>query len=448
MTLNFRSDESPDERRDVKAQPSQGIWTYLPKPVETSASGPNPTGLEPEFDFAVKANIEVATMPASAGSPVFSGYFPVVDSPVVAILKRHGGRVAGLTNMHELAFGMTSDNATFGPVRNPFDHLRSAGGSSGGSAACVAAGLVPISLGTDTGGSVSIPASVCGVVGFRPSTGRWPTAGTIGLSWTRDTVGVHAKSVEHVALIDTWISHDSSKNDMSAPSTDKPILGIPTAFTKDLDPAVASRFSEVRELLSAHLRIVDIDLDEVIAATDSAQWDIVGYEAPRCLATALATAEDIAPSEAWKHVVSRAASPDVRNILESYDNNPVDYESYTRAIKTADAAHQRYCEILDAAGINALIFPSLPALPAVLREDDLVMHRGSLVPLFPLFTRHVGPGTVMGVPSVSLPVGLIDAGGGVPLLPVGINVQGFAHQDSELLAIASQLETIMEQAFS
>nr|WP_272926248.1 amidase family protein [Glutamicibacter soli] len=446
--MYLRSEESPDERQDVKAQQSQGIWTYLPKALETSETDPNLTGPEPEFDFAVKANIEVAAMPASAGSPVFSDYFPDIDSPVVAILKRHGGQVAGLTNMHELAFGMTSDNATFGPVRNPFDHLRSAGGSSGGSAACVAAGLVPLSLGTDTGGSISIPASVCGVVGFRPSTGRWPTAGTIGLSWTRDTIGVHAKSVEHVAMVDTWISHNSASSDMSAPSTDKPILGIPTAFTKDLDPAVASRFAEVRQLLSAHLRILDIDLDEVIAATDSAQWDIVGYEAPRCLSTALATAEDIAPTEAWKYVVSRAASPDVRNILESYDNNPVDDESYTRAIRTADAAHQRYCEILDAAGIDALIFPSLPALPALLRDDDLVMHRGTLVPLFPLFTRHVGPGTVMGVPSVSLPAGLVDAGGGVPLLPVGVNVQGFAHRDSELLTIASQLETLLEQAFS
>lgn len=426
-------------------QAHQGIWTYLPNKTEPVAKTQGTVSLEPGFDFAVKANIEVAGMPASAGSPVFEGYFPVVDSPVVALLKRHGGRVAGLTNMHEMAFGITSNNATYGPVRNPFDPLRSAGGSSGGSAACVAAGLVPISLGTDTGGSISIPASVCGVVGFRPSTGRWPDAGTIGLSWTRDTIGVHAKTVAHAAMIDSWVSHDSIGPQAIPAETSTPVLGIPTAFTKDLDPAVAKRFAEVRELLSKHLNIIDVDLDEVFAFTDGAQWDLVGYEAPRILATALAKAKDLAPSEAWKHVVAHAASPDVRGILKAYATDPIEDSAYARALELTDAARQRYVEILAHAGIDALIFPSIPALPSLVGQDELVMHQGEQTPLFPLFTRHVGPGTVLGVPSVSLPTGLVDAGSGIPRLPVGINVQGFAHRDPELLSIAARVETFLKQ---
>lgn len=429
----------------MDSQAHQGIWTYRPNKTEPAPNVQDTVNLDPGFSFAVKANIEVARMPASAGSPVFAGYLPVVDSPVVAVLKRHGGRVAGLTNMHEMAFGITSNNPTFGPVRNPFDPLRSAGGSSGGSAASVAAGLVSVSLGTDTGGSISIPASVCGVVGFRPSTGRWPGAGTIGLSWTRDTIGVHAKSVAHVATIDSWVSHDSTKRDTSLAETRAPVLGIPTAFTKDLDPAVAAHFAEVRELLSTQLNMIDINLDEVFAATDGAQWDLVGYEAPRLLAAALAQAKDISPTEAWKYVVSHAASPDVRGVLQAYAAHPIEDNAYAHALELTDAARERYVEILVHAGIDALVFPSIPALPSLIGDDQLIMHLGERVPLFPLFTRHVSPGTVLGVPSVSLPTGLVDAGAGTPYLPVGINVQGFAHRDPELVAIAARVEALLKQ---
>ena len=427
----------------MNAQAQQGIWIYLPSKTEPAANNQGTVDLDAGFDFAVKANIEVAGLPASAGSPVFEGYLPGLDSPVVAILKRHGGRVAGLTNMHEMAFGITSNNATYGPVRNPFDPLRSAGGSSGGSAAAVAAGLVPISLGTDTGGSISIPATVCGVVGFRPTTGRWPGAGSIGLSWTRDTIGLHTTRVAHAQIIDSWIAHHD--RDAAQASGEFPVLGIPTAFTKDLDPLVAQRFVQVREFLSQHLHIVEVDLDEVFAATDAAQWDIVGFEAPRVLSAALAAAKDISPAEAWKNVLANAASPDVRGILQAYAAHPIETTAYVQSLERADIARSRYLEVLAQAGIDALIFPSIPALPSLIGHDELFMHLGEQVPLFPLFTRHVGPGTVLGVPSVSLPVGLVDAGPDIPRLPVGINLQGFAHRDPELLAIAARVEALLKE---
>src|SRR5204863_3451998 len=117
--------------------------------------------------------------------------------------------VAGKTNMHELALGTTNRNPAFGTVGNPAAPGRSAGGSSGGSAAAVAAGLVPLALGTDTGGSVRIPASYCGIVGFRPSIGRWPRTGVMPLSTTRDTVGVLAGSVAEVSLVDSIMTGSS-----------------------------------------------------------------------------------------------------------------------------------------------------------------------------------------------------------------------------------------------
>ncbi|GAA4380212.1 amidase family protein [Paeniglutamicibacter cryotolerans] len=416
----------------MSQETAAGIWTYLAdgripeaNPGATLAGG---------FDFAVKANIEVAGMPATAASPVFAGYLPEADSAVVTALKLHGGRVAGLTNMHELAFGITSNNATYGPVRNPFDPQRSAGGSSGGSGAAVAAGLVPVSLGTDTGGSISIPAASCGVVGFRPSTGRWPSAGTIGLSWSRDTVGVHARSVEHAATIDAWITNAPA----GAPVSERLLLAVPTAFIQDLDPRIATRFAEVVAALADTATIIEVDLDAVIEQTEASQWDLVGWEAPRLLSSHLAAAENISPEDAWELVIERAASPDVCGILEGYDAVPVSPAAYAEACATMANARADYARLVAAAGFDALLFPTLPTVPQRIGNDLSTEHNGEEVPLFPLMTRNLGPGTVLGAPMLTLPAGLTGDG-----LPVGITLQGPAHRDRGLLAVAAVIEAAL-----
>src|SRR5690606_13609012 len=128
------------------------------------------------------------------------------DAPVIATLRRAGALFLGKTNMHELSFGATSINRHTGPVRNPANPDLIAGGSSGGSAAAVAAGLAPAALGTDTGGSCRIPAALCGIVGYRPSNGRYSNAGVVPLSLTRDTIGLLTRSVEDAVLLDSAIT--------------------------------------------------------------------------------------------------------------------------------------------------------------------------------------------------------------------------------------------------
>lgn len=416
----------------MSQETAAGIWTHLADGHEPAAN-PGAT-LEHGFDFAVKANIEVAGMPANAASPVFAGHLAAVDAPVVTALKLHGGRVAGLTNMHELAFGITSNNATYGPVRNPYDASRSAGGSSGGSAAAVAAGLVPVSLGTDTGGSISIPAASCGVVGFRPSTGRWPSAGTIGLSWSRDSIGVHARSVEHAATIDGWITHDA----VSSPAPERPLLAVPTAFIRDLEQQVSERFTAVVASLADTATIIEVDLDTIIEQTEASQWDLVGWEAPRLLSDYLAAAENINPEDAWELVVERAASPDVCGVLEGYDAFPVSAGAYAEACTTMANARADYARLVAAAGFDALLFPTLPTVPQPIGNDLSTVHNGEEVPIFPLMTRNLGPGTVLGVPMLTLPAGVTRDG-----LPVGITLQGAAHHDRDLLAVASMIETAL-----
>ena len=161
----------------------------------------------------VKDNINTATLPTTAGTPSLIGNRPSANAHVVDALLGAGGIVFGKANMHELAFGITSNNGTFGPVRNPYDMSKIPGGSSGGNAAGVAARFAPAGIGTDTGGSTRIPAALCGVVGFRPTVGRYAGTGTLAgvrevvpISHTRDTPGPIARSVADVALLDAVIT--------------------------------------------------------------------------------------------------------------------------------------------------------------------------------------------------------------------------------------------------
>ena len=156
--------------------------------------------------LAIKDNIDCAGMPTAAGTAALRDAVPRADAPVVARVIDAGALAAGKANMHELAFGCTNDNGFFGPARNAYDPSRIPGGSSGGSAVLVASGAVPAALGTDTGGSVRIPAALCGLVGFRPTHGRYPSGGVVPISPTRDTVGPIARTVADVMLLDEILS--------------------------------------------------------------------------------------------------------------------------------------------------------------------------------------------------------------------------------------------------
>ncbi len=151
----------------------------------------------------IKDNIDSASLPTTAGSRAFEGWQPKEDAPVLASLLKAGGVMLGKANMHEMAFGVTSNNPVYGPVRNPYDTTMISGGSSGGTAAAIAARVVVGGLGTDTGGSCRIPAALCGCVGLRPSFGRYSSAGVIPLTWTRDTPGPLARTVDDLILLDS-----------------------------------------------------------------------------------------------------------------------------------------------------------------------------------------------------------------------------------------------------
>ena len=162
--------------------------------------------------IGLKDAIGTAEFPTSAGTSALRDHIPATDAAVVQPLTAAGAFVLGKLNMHELSYGITSNNACTGAVRNPYDLTRIPGGSSGGAGAAVAAGLVPVAMGTDTGGSVRIPAALCGVVGFRPTTGRYAQTGIVPVSHTRDTAGPICRTVDDAAMIDALITNEEGQS--------------------------------------------------------------------------------------------------------------------------------------------------------------------------------------------------------------------------------------------
>ena len=207
----------------------------------------------------------------TAGSPLFKDFVPDTDARVVQKLRAAGAISIGKTNLHELAFGITSRNPHFGPVLNPLDHGRLAGGSSGGSAAAIASGIVPLALGTDTGGSIRIPASFCGIVGLKPTYGRVSRRGVLPLAFSLDHVGPLGSCVDDCALALEVMTERTLERQ---PRTKLPELriGVPrTFFFEHLEEAVRERTHRSISLLaSAGAQVTQIDVpnfDEINLAS-------------------------------------------------------------------------------------------------------------------------------------------------------------------------------------
>ncbi|MBG6085157.1 amidase family protein [Zhihengliuella flava] len=408
-----------------------GVWTEVADAAQIAAQRPDAGS----FPLAVKANIAVAGFHHSAGCRALETAPATADADVVALLRPAGAVVVGTTNMHELAFGITSDNATYGPVRNPSDPTRSAGGSSGGSAAAVARGDVDVALGTDTGGSMTIPASLCGVVGFRPSTGRWPSGGLVGLSWTRDTPGVFARNVARVEAIDQRVAPAPPQQVDRLPAGSETTVAVPQEFLRQLDPHTERAFAAALERWRPAVNLVELELGEILDLTRAAEGPLVMWESRQLLADAAARALGMSPEAALARLSEQVQSPDVRELLRNQRDAPVSAEQYAAAQRSTARARQLYAERLADAGIDALVFPTTPA-PAPRWSESLTISDGTgAVDTFGRFTRHTGLGTVLGAPVVSVPAP-VEAG----QLPVGIAVQGARFDDARLLAVAAHLE--------
>lgn len=420
------------------ATASHGTWIGEAAPESATAM----TGPLSGVGFAVKDNIDVAGLPTTAGSPLLNSVARA-DAGVVNSLRDSGAVVLGKTNMHELAFGITSNNPTYGPVRNPFDPQRIAGGSSGGSAVSVATGAVPFALGTDTGGSITIPAAFCGVVGFRPTTGRYPGDGLVNLSHSRDTVGVHACTATDVALVDAVVTHRPAGAAASPVDVAGLRIGIPTGRFDDLDPEVSRCVKNgLDALTAAGATLVEVTVADDLALGGGPGITLVLYEAARLLRRYLAET-DRPEHPTLEEIADRVASPDVRALVMLMATESTTAEDYEQARRVRWTLQRSYARAFADSGAQVFVWPTTPVLAPLVGQDDTLTLNGREVAVFPTVTRFAAPGTVAGQPMVTLPCGASKIG-----VPVGLCLEGRSRDDERLLAIAAALQPVLGDAHS
>jgi indoleacetamide hydrolase len=403
------------------------------------AANPRPTGPLHGLPFALKDTIDTADLPTTGATPALREWRPARNAPIAQALLDAGGTLMGKQAPGELSFGITGNSTAFGTVGNPYDARCLPGGSSSGTGAGVAAGLVPFGLGADTGGSCRIPAALCGCVGFRPSHGRYDQTGVIPISSTRDTAGPLARSVADVRLVDR----------ICAPGTDEPQgttvelsgmrLGVPRAhFYDGLDGEVAAATeSALSRLTEGGAVLVEEDLQDIRELNEQVSFPLVLFEVLRELAAymyqhgARLTVRDL---------VAQVESDSIRAILESVlDEDQIPAAAYRDALVVHRPALQAaYARYFDEHEVGALLVPTTP-LPArphqAPGEDTTVELNGESVDTFFTYIRNTDPPSNAGLPCLSIPCGLSSDG-----LPIGLELVGPAASDARLLAIGEAVE--------
>ena len=387
--------------------------------------------------IVVKDNIHVAGMPNTAGTPGLKNFVPLASNEVVLRLEAAGAVIIGKTNLHELAFGITSDNAGFGAVRNPYDDSLIPGGSSGGTAVAISAGIVPAGLGTDTGGSVRIPPSLTGIVGFRPSMGRYPSSAVTPISVTRDTVGLLSRTVGDLIVLDDVIVAEQTPVIDVAPGEIR--LGVPRGYfyqNIDSEAAVVVEATLAR-LAEANVELIEMDIPEIDSLMANSAFPIAFYEVLRDLTAYLA---EFNTGVSFAELTEAAASPDVKGVLGLVSGEgKTSEEVYTAAMDAREQLRKNFQAYFASERLDAIIFPTtiLPARP-IEGSMETVELNGEQVPTLPSYIHNTDPASIAALPGISLPVGLTVSG-----LPVGMEIDGPEQSDRRLLAVAKTLEGII-----
>ena len=371
--------------------------------------------------LSIKDLLDMRGMATTAASRVREGHVAERDAPTIAYLRQAGAVLVGKTNLHEFAFGTTNEDSAFGLARNPHDPTRSPGGSSGGSAISVAAGMALATVGTDTGGSIRIPSAACGIVGLKPSLGEVSIDGVVPLSRTLDHVGPLAQTVTDASIVYHALLGDvAAKLPVPAPIHGLR-LAVPRSYFCDvLDDDVRARFEEALDRLrGAGARVDEI---EIRHAKEIAPiyLHIVLADAAAYHATALETMPD-------------RYTPAVRIRLEMA--RYVLAEDYVRAL----AGRERLMREVDAALAqhDALILPTLP-IPAPPLGANTIQVGGVAEPVRNLMLRLTQPFNVTGHPAIAMPSGLTADG-----LPCSVQLVGCRMQTDALVRVAFACEGLI-----
>ena len=369
--------------------------------------------------ISIKDLIDIAGQPTTAGSRVRAGHIAGRDAPVVQRLREAGAVLIGKTNLHEFALGTTSEDSAYGPVHNPRDLARSAGGSSGGSAAAVATGMGLASLGSDTGGSIRIPAAACGVVGLKPSIGEVPTDGVVPLSTTFDHVGPITRSVTDATTLWAVLTGRRSATLHTRPPSSVVLGALGDYFTALLDADVRAVFGRAVEALQRSGMRLD---QRAIPGTEGildAYINVSLAEAAHWHAPTLDTkANDY--------------QPPVRERLER--GRTISAVNYLRGLDTCASLAHAVDAALD--GCDALVLPSLAIVAPIVGSEKATMDNGETALVRAAMLRLTQLFNMTGNPAISLP---IPTSG----LPVGLQLVGKRGETEALLATALACERVL-----
>ena len=375
--------------------------------------------------FAAKDLFDVAGRPTRAGSTIRADAAPAAeDATAVARLKEAGAVLVGLTHMDEFAYGFTGENAHYGAVRNPRDPERIAGGSSSGSGAAVAAGLVPFALGSDTNGSVRVPAALCGVFGFKPTYGRVSRAGVAPLAWSFDHVGVLAATLDDTAAALDAVQGPDARDPAASPDEPDPLAPHLGAGVAGLRIAVAG----------GHFAVGGFP--EVFAAV---------RRAAECLGAGREV--EIPDSDRAGPAALLITSAEAATLhFDEIRTRDAEFDRFTRArwvaatmiphawVARAQQFRRRYREIVRAAfeEVDIVMTPTTPFLPTKIGQSQIEID-GKTLPVRGTLGRFTAPFSFVGCPAMSVPI----RGDGP--FPPGVQLVAAPGKDGYLLRAASSL---------
>ncbi|HZH89267.1 MAG TPA: Asp-tRNA(Asn)/Glu-tRNA(Gln) amidotransferase subunit GatA [Pyrinomonadaceae bacterium] len=408
-----------------------------------------PAGALGSVPVAVKDNICVRGLQASCGSAILGGYHPPYDATVIERLHDAGAIIVGKTNCDEFAMGSSNENSAYGPARNPWDTERVPGGSSGGSAAAVAARIVPVALGSDTGGSVRQPASFCGIVGVKPTYGRVSRYGLVAFGSSLDQIGIFATNIADAALT---LSVIAGRDPRDSTTADVPVPDYASALTLDVRGA---RIGVPRELfgegLAADVRasveaaietyralgaeVVEVELPHAkyaiavyyIIATAEASSNLARYDGVRY---GFRAEESRTLREMYRRTREEGFGAEVKRriMLGTYVLSSGYYDAYyLKAQKVRALLKQDFARAFERC--DAIITPTSPTTAFLLGEktdDPLAMYLNDI---------YTVTANLAGIPGLSVPCGLSKAN-----LPIGMQLLGPHWSESTLFRFAHAYE--------
>ncbi|MGP9680851.1 amidase [Brachybacterium sp. AOP3-A1-3] len=386
---------------------------------------------------AVKDNLAVAGQVTTMGSAIFGAHVPTENASIVERLESHGAVSVGKTNLHEFALGVTTENPHYGICRNPVDRERTPGGSSGGSAVAVATGMALAAIGSDTSGSIRIPAAACGIVGLKPTYGRVSTQGCYPESWSLDHVGALTQTVQDAAMmLDAISGHDPR-----VPSSlDLP----PTTTARDLqDEQDTQQAGPLRIGIEESFFFQDVDreIETVVrAALDALVGDgaqLVPLTLPSLgeaifALTVIDTAETTAVHDEQFRRRPHDYGEDVRLLLEcGAIPSAVDY---VQSQQIRAQVRREFQEVFT--GVDVIVAPTLPIQTPRIGQEAVHLN-GRVADRDQELMRLVGPANLVGLPSISVPCGQVHG------MPVGLQIIGPALGESAVLRAAARVEGLV-----